>query len=153
MCGICGVVTSTAEQTLDRSVLRHMCQLLYHRGPDDEGYYFDSFAWLGIRRLSIIDLTTGNRTELNLGGSLRRLLAIDRGRGALVLREGRGAVLRHDIATGDTMTVSSSMVGAGPTLVTMVEAADLGECDDFSALRAVLRAGLGRVLLEGQVGA
>ncbi|UCG25918.1 MAG: asparagine synthase (glutamine-hydrolyzing) [Chloroflexota bacterium] len=71
MCGICGVVTSTSEQTLDRNVLRRMCRLLYHRGPDDEGYYFDDYAWLGVRRLSIIDLTTGNQPIQNEDGTLQ----------------------------------------------------------------------------------
>jgi asparagine synthase (glutamine-hydrolysing) len=48
-----------------------MCRLLYHRGPDDEGYYFDDFAWLGARRLSIIDLTTGNQPIRNEDGTLQ----------------------------------------------------------------------------------
>lgn len=38
-----------------------MCEVMVHRGPDDEGYYFDNKVALGMRRLSIIDLTTGHQ--------------------------------------------------------------------------------------------
>ena len=65
MCGICGVVSSHNQEALDQFVLRRMCQALYHRGPDDHGYYADSYAMLGARRLSIIDLVTGNQPVTN----------------------------------------------------------------------------------------
>lgn len=38
-----------------------MCGVMIHRGPDDEGYYFDEKVALGMRRLSIIDLVTGHQ--------------------------------------------------------------------------------------------
>jgi len=38
-----------------------MNQTIVHRGPDDEGYYFDQKIALGMRRLSIIDLVTGHQ--------------------------------------------------------------------------------------------
>jgi len=44
---------------------------LRHRGPDDEGYYVDQHAALGMRRLSIIDLATGRQPIANESGSLQ----------------------------------------------------------------------------------
>jgi len=41
------------------NTIRAMCEVIVHRGPDDQGTYADAIAGLGIRRLSIIDLTTG----------------------------------------------------------------------------------------------
>jgi asparagine synthase (glutamine-hydrolysing) len=38
---------------------------MVHRGPDDEGYYFDQHIALGMRRLSIIDLVTGHQPMTN----------------------------------------------------------------------------------------
>ena len=52
MCGICGFNSE------DKQLLKKMCNLITHRGPDDEGYYTDSNISIGMRRLSIIDLNT-----------------------------------------------------------------------------------------------
>ncbi len=58
MCGICGT-TGIADETL----MRRMCELLVHRGPDDTGFYIDkeNKISLGVRRLSIIDLKGGHQ--------------------------------------------------------------------------------------------
>ena len=56
MCGICGFVGSS-----DKNLLKRMTRKLTHRGPDDDGYYVDSFCSLGNRRLSIIDLEKGKQ--------------------------------------------------------------------------------------------
>ena len=42
-----------------------MCDEIRHRGPDDDGYRVDGCAALGMRRLSIIDLTTGRQPIAN----------------------------------------------------------------------------------------
>jgi asparagine synthase (glutamine-hydrolysing) len=42
-----------------------MCAALTHRGPDGEGYYFDSDIGLGMRRLKVIDLETGQQPVFN----------------------------------------------------------------------------------------
>lgn len=42
-----------------------MCDVVIHRGPDDEGYYFDEKVALGMRRLSIIDLVSGHQPISN----------------------------------------------------------------------------------------
>jgi asparagine synthase (glutamine-hydrolysing) len=60
MCGICGF---TGEG--DRELLSRMTGRLSHRGPDDEGYYADGWASLGMRRLSIIDPETGGQPICN----------------------------------------------------------------------------------------
>jgi len=48
-----------------------MCDALVHRGPDDEGYYFEPGVGLGMRRLSIIDLDTGHQPIHNEDGSIQ----------------------------------------------------------------------------------
>jgi len=65
MCGIAGIFNyrSGLLRPVDGDVLRRMCGLMKHRGPDDEGYYLsrDSSVGLGMRRLAIIDLSTGRQ--------------------------------------------------------------------------------------------
>lgn len=70
MCGICGVVSFQGGHGTDKSILQRMNQTLYHRGPDDEGYYQDSRASLAMRRLSIIDLFTGQQPIANENGDV-----------------------------------------------------------------------------------
>ena len=65
MCGIYGVVSGNPDKVVDSTVLDHMGQTLYHRGPDDAGYRTDEHAGLGVRRLSIIDLATGHQPIVN----------------------------------------------------------------------------------------
>ncbi|HEY2150032.1 MAG TPA: asparagine synthase (glutamine-hydrolyzing) [Vicinamibacterales bacterium] len=66
MCGIAGFVDSAAGTEalpLDtcREQVRRMCDVIRHRGPDDEGVWAQQGVALGMRRLSIIDLTTGHQ--------------------------------------------------------------------------------------------
>ena len=70
MCGICGIVLFQPERPADLSILQRMNQSLRHRGPDDEGYYQDSQASLAMRRLSIIDLHTGQQPISNERGDI-----------------------------------------------------------------------------------
>ena len=70
MCGICGFVSSNPDRLVGEAVLKRMCQVLYHRGPDDEGYYVDEHVRLGVRRLSIIDLITGQQPITNEDNTL-----------------------------------------------------------------------------------
>lgn len=63
MCGIAGFVSTTPLST-PRSweqVLSKMTGAIAHRGPDDSGFYVDEWAFLGHRRLSVIDLATGHQ--------------------------------------------------------------------------------------------
>lgn len=63
MCGIAGWVNLTSDWNPLHSeeVLRSMCGRMVHRGPDSEGVWLDETAALGMRRLSIIDLATGEQ--------------------------------------------------------------------------------------------
>ncbi len=65
MCGICGFVYSDQGASQHEPYLRQMNAQIHHRGPDDEGYYVDECAALGMRRLSIIDLVTGDQPVTN----------------------------------------------------------------------------------------
>ncbi|MBI2955967.1 MAG: asparagine synthase (glutamine-hydrolyzing) [Acidobacteria bacterium] len=69
MCGICGFVGRQ-----DDELLRRMTRTLVHRGPDDEGFFSSPEASLGFRRLSIIDLETGNQPLANEEGTVRVVL-------------------------------------------------------------------------------
>ena len=70
MCGICGVVSFQPNIPVDQSVLKRMNDSMRHRGPDDEGYYQDAQASLAMRRLSIIDLHTGQQPLSNETGDV-----------------------------------------------------------------------------------
>lgn len=60
MCGIVGIIQNEMGKA-DGELLRKICGLLHHRGPDEEGYYFSDRVALGMRRLSIIDVQTGQQ--------------------------------------------------------------------------------------------
>lgn len=62
MCGITGFYSSGGHDEQEaRDRLRKMTDTLIHRGPDEEGYYVDDHVALGHRRLSIIDLSSGQQ--------------------------------------------------------------------------------------------
>jgi asparagine synthase (glutamine-hydrolysing) len=58
MCGIAGYIGREDDQVRSEDV-RRMTQTLVHRGPDEEGIYAADNVGLGVRRLSVIDITTG----------------------------------------------------------------------------------------------
>jgi asparagine synthase (glutamine-hydrolysing) len=60
MCGIAGFVCGRREMASAEDV-RRMCQTIVHRGPDDEGVHVRGPAGLGMRRLSIIDVSGGHQ--------------------------------------------------------------------------------------------
>jgi asparagine synthase (glutamine-hydrolysing) len=68
MCGIAGFVLRDASA--DVSMLAKMCGLIRHRGPDDEGLLARENWAIGMRRLSIIDLSTGHQPMSNEDGSV-----------------------------------------------------------------------------------
>src|SRR5262245_25214587 len=66
MCGIAGFVESPEARSPfgpeeSRALIHRMCDVIRHRGPDDEGVFVDEGVALGMRRLSIIDLATGHQ--------------------------------------------------------------------------------------------
>src|SRR4030095_7557888 len=64
MCGIAGIAHSEGGRT-DQHLVRRMCSLIARRGPDGEGFYFDDWVGLGMRRLAIIDVQTGQQPIAN----------------------------------------------------------------------------------------
>jgi asparagine synthase (glutamine-hydrolysing) len=60
MCGIAGIVR-TDEAPVDRDLLTRMNEAIRHRGPDEDGFYFQDGVGLAMRRLAIIDLKTGQQ--------------------------------------------------------------------------------------------
>ena len=60
MCGIVGIV-SNQGQRVDEALLGRMCNAIRHRGPDDDGFYVNAGVGLGMRRLAIIDLQSGQQ--------------------------------------------------------------------------------------------
>jgi asparagine synthase (glutamine-hydrolysing) len=69
MCGICGKINLDYETPVEGGLLQRMCDSIRHRGPDGEGQYLDGPVGLGSRRLSIIDLATGDQPICNEDGS------------------------------------------------------------------------------------
>lgn len=66
MCGIVGLV----RKGNNKNVIKKMNDRIVHRGPDGEGYFFDGDVAFGHRRLSIIDLSTGDQPMFNEDGSV-----------------------------------------------------------------------------------
>src|SRR6267142_4875423 len=60
MCGIVGIVEKN-RSSVDQALLSSMCQAISHRGPDEDGFYFNEGVGLGMRRLSIIDVAHGQQ--------------------------------------------------------------------------------------------
>src|SRR5437764_9187596 len=68
MCGICG--TASTGRAVDPDRLARMSATLAHRGPDSDGMYVDGPVGLAARRLSIIDLETGDQPIANEDGTV-----------------------------------------------------------------------------------
>ena len=67
MCGICGIASPRGA---DPARLAAMSATLVHRGPDSDGAWVDGAVGLAARRLSIIDLETGDQPLTNEDGSV-----------------------------------------------------------------------------------
>jgi asparagine synthase (glutamine-hydrolysing) len=65
MCGIAGIIETTPERRVDAAAIHQMCEVIVHRGPDDEGLFVRGGVGLGMRRLSIIDLAGGHQPIFN----------------------------------------------------------------------------------------
>ena len=70
MCGICGVTYHEKDREVSEAQIKAMCDVVRHRGPDDQGWYVKGNVGIGMRRLSIIDLTTGHQPIGNEDGSV-----------------------------------------------------------------------------------
>jgi len=68
VCGICGIASTNGSAVTDR--VAAMSATLVHRGPDSFGEFSDRDVALAARRLSIIDLETGDQPIANEDGTL-----------------------------------------------------------------------------------
>jgi len=73
MCGIAGIFGITGAAVAYPEV-KSMCDVLVHRGPNDEGYYIHENIGLGMRRLSIVDLKTGHQPIQNEDATVQVIL-------------------------------------------------------------------------------
>ena len=66
MCGISGIVRQAGTPVRENEI-RALNDLVAHRGPDGEGYFFGDCFAIGHRRLSIIDLSDNARQPMHNG--------------------------------------------------------------------------------------
>ena len=69
MCGITGIFDTRGGSEISRSVLQRMNDSQLHRGPDEGSLHIEPGVGLGHRRLSIIDIATGQQPLFNEDGS------------------------------------------------------------------------------------
>lgn len=65
MCGITGIFDTRGKRDIDRDILDRMNEAQFHRGPDEGGLHSEPGVGLGHRRLSVIDLSTGQQPLYN----------------------------------------------------------------------------------------
>ncbi len=74
MCGINGFVVKRPAGFDSKERIVNMNNTITHRGPDDDGYYIhdaaESTVAIGMRRLSIIDLSTGHQPMFSADGQI-----------------------------------------------------------------------------------
>jgi asparagine synthase (glutamine-hydrolysing) len=70
MCGIAGYLNFDNNQPAELSIIKRMTDIIAHRGPDGEGHFIKNNLALGHRRLSIIDLNTGDQPMFNENKSI-----------------------------------------------------------------------------------
>jgi asparagine synthase (glutamine-hydrolysing) len=70
MCGIAGIFDTKGQTQPDREVLAAMNQSQFHRGPDEGGMHNAPGIGLAHRRLSIIDLASGQQPMFSDDGNL-----------------------------------------------------------------------------------
>jgi len=71
MCGIAGIASFQDSRRPEYAQIKLMCDVLEHRGPDDQGIDIRDGVAIGMRRLSIIDLAGGKQPIFNEDGTIR----------------------------------------------------------------------------------
>ncbi|MGD8379572.1 MAG: asparagine synthase (glutamine-hydrolyzing) [Gammaproteobacteria bacterium] len=74
MCGITGFASRYGRISPPPSVARAMCATLHHRGPDDEGLFHADHAFIGMRRLAIIDPAGGHQPFVSEDGRVHAVV-------------------------------------------------------------------------------
>ena len=117
MCGIAGIVYRQRERPVSEALIRRLCSAMQHRGPDDEGIHVGAGVGLGMRRLSIIDLSGGQQPIFNEDRS--KVIVFN---GEIYnyqdLRRGLVAHGHSFRSAGDTETVLHLFEEQGPECVT-----------------------------------
>ena len=70
MCGITGVFHFNKDRNVDPLSLKKATYIISYRGPDGDGFYINKNIGLGHRRLSIIDLSSGNQPMYGHNGDI-----------------------------------------------------------------------------------
>ncbi len=70
MCGITGIFDTRGARSVDRAALARMNDSQHHRGPDEGSLHVEPGVGFGHRRLSIIDVATGQQPLFNEDGSV-----------------------------------------------------------------------------------
>jgi asparagine synthase (glutamine-hydrolysing) len=70
MCGLVGYVDLHNKRRVEKETLVRMADTVWHRGPDEAGYFTEENVGLGFRRLSIVDLEGGHQPMCNEDGSV-----------------------------------------------------------------------------------
>lgn len=70
MCGISGLFDTQGERDFDRALAARINNIQAHRGPDEDDLHFEPGLALGHRRLSVIDLATGQQPLFNEDGTV-----------------------------------------------------------------------------------
>jgi asparagine synthase (glutamine-hydrolysing) len=70
VCGIVGILDIRGRREVSRELLARMNETQHHRGPDAGALHVEPGLGLGHRRLSIIDLSTGQQPMFNEDGSV-----------------------------------------------------------------------------------
>lgn len=68
MCGIVGIFDTHGTRDIERAALHRMNESQHHRGPDEGELYLEKGLGMGHRRLSVIDVATGQQPLRNAAG-------------------------------------------------------------------------------------
>lgn len=70
MCGIAGKINAPGSGPVSEPLIEAMCAAIEHRGPDSRGVFLDDQVGLGIQRLRVVDLVTGDQPIKSEDGSV-----------------------------------------------------------------------------------
>ena len=115
MCGIAGFL-APAGQRADRRLIERMITTLRHRGPDSVGFHVEGRVALGVARLRVVDLATGDQPQANEDGSVQVVLNGEIYNHA-VLREALRGTGHGFVSRSDTEVVAHAWEEHGPRCV------------------------------------
>ncbi len=128
MCGLVAVLDARSDGRSHTAAVQRACDAIAHRGPDDEGAFFDGPVALGFRRLSILDLSPAGHQPMTSQDGAWTLVFNGEIYNFLELRRGlidAGVQLRSD---SDTEVLLELLAREGPQC--------LSRCNGMWALAA-----------------